>query len=84
MKEYLKEQFAKIQQVQFSLLESGNIHIEVCTGSIDTIFYVIYCHVYKNGEMADSARFEMSEYASIEKNDAQMTEFVNYISPYLT
>lgn len=86
MKEYLKELFVAAQKMQLKLLWSKNVSISISYTTIDSgdVSFTIYVYRYNNGNLVENALFSVCEWHSVDDNAAQMAEFIDYITPYLT
>lgn len=84
LKKYLSEMLKVAQQYQQRLLWSEDINISIDASTYNKkLFCVIYCHIYKNGELSDTVRFELSELSSIDEVGLQMEELTEFLLPYL-
>lgn len=83
-KEYLSEMLKVAQNYQRRLMWSEDINITIDASTYNKkLFCTIYCHTYKNGELSNTARFEISGFSSIDEVGLQMEELTEYLLPYL-
>ena len=84
LKKYTREMFGLAQKYQQMLMWSKDIHITIDTTTCGEEFFgTIYCHTYKDGQLAKTERFEINERDGFDGICAEMTEFIELILPYL-
>lgn len=84
LKSYADEMFELAQKYQQRLMRSKEVHITIDAGAFgENLYATICCNVWKDGKLTKTERFEINERGGFDAICAEMSEFVEFILPYL-